>query len=41
MGMLQIEVKKHTGSIFGELTSSSRTQAIACARKPGLLFVNG
>jgi len=34
-------VKKHTGNIFGKLNVTSRTQAIARARKLGLLSVNG
>jgi LuxR family maltose regulon positive regulatory protein len=33
-------VKKHTGNIFGKLNVSSRTQAIARARKLGLISVN-
>ncbi len=34
-------VKKHTGNIFGKLGVSSRTQAIARARRLGLVSVDG
>jgi LuxR family transcriptional regulator, maltose regulon positive regulatory protein len=30
-------VKRHVGNIFGKLTVSNRTQAMACAREIGLL----